>query len=89
MYNLPWKGKKSLKDPSNNIRIGSAYIAYLREEFDFEGQLYLAAYNMGSGNVRKALGKKIRPKDYSTRVMHRYLRFYAELQKDLSSKAYN
>ena len=84
MYNLPWKGKKSLQDPTNNIRIGAAYMAYLREEFDFEGPLYLAAYNMGSGNVRKSLGKNIFPKIYSTRVMHRYLRFYAELQKKVT-----
>ena len=88
MYNLPWKGKKTLKDPSNNIRIGAAYLAYLREEFNFEGQLYLAAYNMGSGNVRKALGKSIRPIIYSSRVMIRYLRYYAELHKEVT-KAYN
>jgi soluble lytic murein transglycosylase len=88
MYNIPYKGKKSLRDPSSNIRIGAAYMAYLREEFDFEGQLYLAAYNMGSGNVRKALGKSIRPKQYSSRVMIRYLRYYAELQKEVT-KAYD
>ncbi|MEO7161814.1 MAG: lytic transglycosylase domain-containing protein [Bdellovibrionia bacterium] len=86
IYNLPWKGKQQLKDPSYNIRIGAAYMAHLREEFDFEGQLYLAAYNMGSGNVRKALGKQIRPKIYSSRVMLRYLRFYSELQKEVTKK---
>jgi hypothetical protein len=64
-------------------------MAYLREEFDFQGQLYLAAYNMGSGNVRKALNRNVKPKEYSTRVMHRYLRFYAELQKVVSQRSFN
>ncbi len=89
MYNLPWKGKKSLKDPSYNIRVGAAYLAYLREEFNFDPQLSLAAFNMGSGNVRKALRKSIRPSIYSSRVMLRYLRFYSEVQKEVSNKALN
>lgn len=81
-YNLPWHGPKSLKDPTVNIQIGSAYLAYLREKFDFHSQLYLAAYNMGTLNVKRALGKQIWPKDYPTRVMQRYVRFYSELTED-------
>jgi soluble lytic murein transglycosylase len=83
-YGLEWKGKKSLTDPVINIRIGSAYLAYLRERFDFHSQLYLAAYNMGTTNVMRALEKQIWPKDYSTRVMQRYKRFYTQLKQEIS-----
>lgn len=84
-YNLDWKGKNSLKDPITNIRIGSAYLAYLREKFEFQSQLYLAAYNMGSTNVRRALEKQILPKEYPSRVMKRYIRFYTQVQKHVAS----
>lgn len=78
-YGLPWKGVNSLKDPVVNIKIGSAYLSYLREKFGFHSQLYLAAYNMGSTNVKRALGKQIWPKVYPSRVMQRYVRYYSEL----------
>ncbi|MFZ9596227.1 MAG: lytic transglycosylase domain-containing protein [Bdellovibrionia bacterium] len=86
LFEIPWKGKKTLKNPVSNIIIGSAYLAYLREEFDYRGQLYLAAYNMGSGNVRKHLNRNTQPQVYPSRVMQRYLRFYSELQNSLKSK---
>lgn len=44
-----------LYDPETNIRIGTWYIARLMEEFDGELDLVLAAYNGGSGNVKKWL----------------------------------
>jgi soluble lytic murein transglycosylase len=82
-YDLPWKGTKSLKNPVTNIKIGAAYMAYLREKFDFHSQLYLAAYNMGSANVQRALDRQIYPKEYSSRVIHNYIRFYSELQNEI------
>lgn len=84
-YELPWKGVKSLKDPVTNIIIGSAYLAYLRERFDFHSQLYLAAYNMGSTNVLRALEKQVWPKEYPSRVMQRYVRFYTELKEEIQN----
>ena len=71
---------KTLKDPVKNIQIGAAYIAYLRGEFDSHGQLYLAAYNMGKVNVKRALAREIKPKDYAGRVMNRYVKFYTEIR---------
>jgi soluble lytic murein transglycosylase len=81
-FNLPWKGPQSLKNPVTNIILGSAYLAYLREKFDFHSQLYLAAYNMGSKNVARALAKQVMPREYPTRVMKRYINFYAELHEE-------
>ncbi len=78
---IRWRGAKSLKDPVTNIRIGAAYFAFLREYFDSHARLYLAAYNMGQGNVKEALSKKIWPKEYPARVMQHYVDFYADLKQ--------
>jgi soluble lytic murein transglycosylase len=83
-YHLQWKGEKSLYDPSTNVIYGTAYINYLRERFSEHGRLYLAAYNMGVTNVNRALGKDIWPKDYPSKVMQHYVKFYAELRKTLN-----
>jgi soluble lytic murein transglycosylase len=84
-YNLPWNGPESLFDPITNIQIGSAYLSYLREEFKSESQLYIAAYNMGSTNVYRAMGRQILPQTYSRKVMRKYLRFYLQLNEYLST----
>lgn len=44
-----------LYDPAINIRLGSWYISRLKDEFDGDLDLVLAAYNGGSGNVKKWL----------------------------------
>ncbi|MGZ3698602.1 MAG: lytic transglycosylase domain-containing protein [Bdellovibrionota bacterium] len=85
-YKLKWRGKSTLSDPVTNIRIGAAYLAFLRDKFDSHGRLYLAAYNMGAKNVARALERSIWPKDYPNRVMQRYIRFYSELKNDLTRK---
>lgn len=78
-FKLPWKGEKTLRDPIMNIRIGTAYLSLLRERFDAHSRLYLSAYNMGAGNVKKALSKQVWPKDYPVRVMKRYVHMYSKL----------
>lgn len=82
-YNIPFKDKKALKDPIFNIQLGATYLAYLRERFDSESDLYIAAYNMGSANVNKAINRNSRPKVYPTRVMQRYLKFYNKLKNEI------
>ncbi|MBY0516341.1 MAG: lytic transglycosylase domain-containing protein [Bacteriovoracaceae bacterium] len=77
---IKWGGEKDLKDPVKNIRLGAAYLSWLREKFEGHGQLYLAAYNMGPKNVKSALAKNVRPKDYPIHVMKRYLAFYKSLE---------
>ncbi|MBV7273091.1 lytic transglycosylase domain-containing protein [Clostridium thailandense] len=44
-----------LNDPEFNIRMGCWYLNNLREEFDGNMELVLAAYNGGRGNVQKWL----------------------------------
>ena len=88
-FNLPWTGPQSLKNPVTNIILGSAYLAYLREKFQFRSQLYLAAYNMGSKNVHRALSKQILPREYPNRVMRKYIGFYTDLENNSRQLAYS
>jgi soluble lytic murein transglycosylase len=76
---MKWNGDKTLQDPVKNIRLGTAYLAWLREKFDNHGQLYLAAYNMGPKSVKTALNKNVWPKDYPMHVMKRYIAFYKSI----------
>ncbi len=85
-YGIKWKGEKSLKDPVENVKIGAAFLSYLRERFDSHARLYLAAYNMGQRNVDNALEKNIWPKDYPVHVMSRYVQFYEDLEQTAGAK---
>jgi soluble lytic murein transglycosylase len=87
-YNLPWLGTESLKDPITNIKIGAAYMAYLREKFACRGQLYLSAYNMGSTNVYRNLSRKKLPRVYHARVMGHYTKFYSQLKCEQPVKSF-
>jgi soluble lytic murein transglycosylase-like protein len=82
---LTWKGPKTLEDPASNIQIGAAYLSFLKDQFSSRQPLYLAAYNMGIGNVRKAIQRKVIPRDYAHRVMCEYHSYYALF--DRKSKA--
>lgn len=76
---MKWKGDATLRDPVQNIKLGAAYLAWLRGKFDGHAQLYLASYNMGARSVKNAVSRKIWPKDYPRHVMKRYLAFYKEI----------
>jgi soluble lytic murein transglycosylase len=47
-YNL-----EMLQDPSTNLKLGTWYLAFLRQEYGGDLVLTLAAYNAGRGNVSK------------------------------------
>jgi soluble lytic murein transglycosylase len=84
---LRYSGAQALFDPVVNIRIGAAYMNYLRGRFDSHAQLYIAAYNMGVRNVANAQDKNIWPKDYPTHVMKVYVEFYSDIVADMSTAA--
>lgn len=74
---LAYKGDKSLLDPVQNIRIGIAFMAVLRDQFDSHSPLYISAYNMGARRVRQIVADDRMPKDYVQAVMKRYMAIYA------------
>ena len=82
-FNIKWEGKKTLRNPITNIQLGAAYLASLRNKYKSYGRLYLAAYNMGPGNVKKALRKKVVPRDYTYAVMKHYLSFYENISSEI------
>lgn len=80
LYGYKWNGAKSLEDPMVNIRLGAAFLHHLRARFDSHGRLYLAAYNMGSYGVHRALEKDVWPKDYPNKVIKNYLKSWHEIR---------
>ncbi len=74
-----WRGETTLRDPIANIKLGVAYLSWLRTKFEGHGQLYVAAYNMGPKAVKNAVSRDIYPKDYPIHVMKRYIAFYKEI----------
>lgn len=79
-FGMKFEGKESLHDPITNIRIGTAYMDYLRSRFDNHAQLYLSAYNMGKRNVDRNLNENVWPKEYAHHVMRYYVEFYSSLK---------
>lgn len=78
-FKMKWNNKYDLENPVFNIKLGAIYLNKLRSKFNNHGQLYLAAYNMGPRNVRKALKRRVMPRDYAFAVMKRYFAFYKQL----------
>lgn len=74
---IKYKGDKSLLDPVQNVRIGVAFMALLRDQFDSHSPLYISAYNMGARRVREIVADDGMPKDYVQAVMKRYLAIYS------------
>jgi soluble lytic murein transglycosylase len=85
-YKISWKGAATLRDPRANIRIGAAFLDYLRDRFDSQAQLYVAAYNMGYGNVKEALSREVWPKDYPRRVMRHYIELYRQVRTEVAKQ---
>lgn len=76
---MKWNGDNSLFNPSENVKFGAAYFSMLRDTFDAQSRLYIAAYNMGTANVNRAREKNIWPTVYPVRIMQNYVTMYREL----------
>jgi len=58
--------QKLLTDPVHNLRLGSAYLDHLRENYDGSLILAVAAYNAGPGNVNRWIRLNGDPREFST-----------------------
>lgn len=74
-----YRGKLNLRNPKTNIILGVRYVAMLRKSFKGQGFNYLAAYNMGSRNVRKLIAQNISPRIYPDKVLRNYKNLYSSL----------
>ncbi len=73
---INWSDESTLFDPQFNIRIGTAYISFLRNRFENRGKHYLAAYNLGPAALRSKLKKNELPVEYSTSLTRHYASLY-------------
>lgn len=78
-YSITFKGPDDLQDPVKNIRLGVAYLDYLRTTFPEKAYRYIAAYNMGPKNVRKLISADKKPKEYPTRIYKNYNETYERI----------
>ncbi len=68
---------ESLLNPVENIRVGLAFMAHLRDSFEGESRLYISAYNMGAKKVRDLVRQGKNPREYVQAVMKRYIAMYS------------
>lgn len=87
-YKIQWDSRSDLHDPSINIKLGLAYMDYLRNTFKRESFNYVSAYNMGPTNVRKLLASNIRPDFYNAKVMKNYRAFYSLIATSKSKPSF-
>lgn len=79
---LPYEGPEQLKNPIFNIRLGAAYVGFLRARLNGPSLQYLSAYNMGAGAVRAKLKLGTKPKIYVAGVLGRYQGLRSRLNKE-------
>lgn len=84
---IRWTGPEMLRNPVANIRIGAAYLSMLRAKFGYEKDLYLAAYNMGSGNLNRLLSSNGYPQIYPQKTIRHYSQIYLNFVKGQKSTA--
>lgn len=87
-YQIPWTSPNSLYDPITNIKVGIAYFALLRSQFESMPHHYVPAYNMGPKNLRKVAReianegvdeKNLLNGAYGSKVMRNYRMIYQQL----------
>jgi soluble lytic murein transglycosylase len=78
-YNIAWNGKNTLRNPEANIKIGLAYMNYLRKQFPGKASKYVSAYNMGPRNVRRLVAQNVTPYEYNSKVMKNYADLYSTM----------
>jgi soluble lytic murein transglycosylase len=78
-YQMPWRGDDALVDPIYNVKIGVAYMNYLRKSFKLNPGNYISAYNMGPRNVRELASAKVQPRIYAIQVVKHYQELYDDI----------
>jgi soluble lytic murein transglycosylase-like protein len=71
--------RQQLQDPAINVRAGALYLRSLMDTFSQRVDLALAAYNAGSGNVRKA-GNRVPPNGETPLFVKKVTALYASIK---------
>jgi soluble lytic murein transglycosylase-like protein len=75
-------GLRNPYDPVQNIRAGSRYLRELKDMFNGDIRLMLAAYNAGPGSVIR-YGMRIPPFEETRRYVPSVLRLYQKISRDI------
>lgn len=77
-YKISYKGEADLHNPTTNLKLGVAYLSWLRRQFGHSLH-YVAAYNLGPTALRKRLASG----DYELGAIDRYVRTIHERTRSL------
>jgi len=75
----PQSVKQQLVDPAINVHAGALYLRSLMDTFAQRMDLALAAYNAGTGNVRKA-GNRVPPNGETPKFVKKVTDLYASIK---------
>lgn len=78
-HGVAWYGPLTLESPKQNLKIGIAYLSFLRKKFSQNPEFYIAAYNSGSAKTRMLASINKIPQVYRTKVMGFYQASYKKL----------
>lgn len=70
--NLNIQAESSIYEMTNNIKIGTAYMAYLKNRHKLTEENFLSAYNMGPKKLRDLNQNGIKPSIYKNGVFAKY-----------------
>ena len=83
---LTWLGAHQLHEPAYNIRLGIAYLKYLEDNFDFDREGMLIAYNWGPTNLSGALKRGSAVPSSSRRYARTILGTHEKWRRDFSTR---
>ncbi|MBX7148844.1 lytic transglycosylase domain-containing protein [bacterium] len=69
------KNADDLWDQKNNLKTGVHYFSYLLNKYNYDTHKALTAYNMGPGNLNKAIKAGKVPNIYAGKVLKNYKKF--------------
>jgi len=84
--NIDWHGSGKLNDPQYNLRLGIAYIKYLRDLFNGNLEYALIAYNWGPANLQQALSQRDHIPYSTINYARTIINNHAKWKKDFTSR---
>ncbi len=88
-FDVELKNEKELKNPLTNIKLGVAYLAYLKEKYDEEPYYMVPAYNVGPTKLQQKRNENKIPQEYSGKIVKNYNLFAKIVKQDLTPKKPN
>ena len=85
-FDVELKNEKELKNPLTNIKLGVAYLAYLKDKYGEEPYFMVPAYNVGPTKLQQKRNENKVPQEYSGKIVKNYNYFAKIVKQDLAPK---